>query len=126
MSQTVARRPDCPPVHLRNSLNEVQTDSKTAFRTIERSASLIEECKDVADAFSSNSDAGIAHRHRELALVTLHADPNAAAALSILRGIHQQVHKHLGETHGIAVEIDRFGRQGREELMAEGVQDRPR
>lgn len=116
---------DASSMHLYKLTYQRQPDPQAALVAVEGSVYLREEFEDLRQLFHRDADSRISHAHDHLAILLLGRERHAASSFRELRGVVQEVGKHLRETDSIGMENDRDVRKCDTKSEARLFDERP-
>src|SRR5581483_303097 len=109
-------------VQLNALSDERQADAESVVPV--RVVHLLEHVEDALNPLRRNADSGIAHDDDNLVVLLPHGQPDRTAVGCELRGVRQQVRKHLGEPVWVALDPQRRPGKSYMQLVALRVEQR--
>ena len=109
-SGTIAERGRRAAVHFRQPPGKRQTDSQSAFGTIERLFRLREKLKHLGQHFGRNADTVVSHAKHGFAIAAFDGQPDVTAFGRIFGRVVQQIQKYLRHPRQVGVDTHRLDR----------------
>ncbi len=99
-------------MQLNQTAHQSETDAEPVVRAVRNRADLREQLEYPRQMLGGDANTAVLHREdQNLLRFDRGFDLNAAVVLAVPACVVDQVRNHLGEPHGVALEIDIAGRQ---------------